>query len=301
MHAPDLSVPGLGWNTLTAAYESAPAPRETQDVDAEVAGGGAVLDNGLLRVEVGGDGTLHGVYDREAGREVLAGRANQLWAYTDKPRNWEAWDVDEGYEQEGEEISSVQSVEVTESGPLRASVRVVRRWRDSTIAQTYRLLSGSRRLDMESYVDWRERRVLPQDALPARRPLPRDNQRDDVRGPAAADASQHALGRYPFRGFGPPLLCSLRARLRRRAPQRRQVRPQREGERSRHQSSCAARSTPTRSPTRASTALPTPSSPTRATGPRRGVAREAFALNAPLFPVMAQKDYSAAGILSRRG
>ena len=76
-----------------------------------------------MRVEVGEDGTLHGVYDREAGREVLDGRANQLWAYTDKPRNWEAWDVDEGYEQEGEEISGVESVEVVENGPLRARAR----------------------------------------------------------------------------------------------------------------------------------------------------------------------------------
>ena len=88
---------------------SAPAPRETRDVVAKVADGRTVLDDGFLRVEVGEDGTLHGVYDREAGREVLAGRANQLWAYTDKPRNWEAWDVDEGYEQKREEISSVRA------------------------------------------------------------------------------------------------------------------------------------------------------------------------------------------------
>ena len=42
--------------------------------------------------------------------------------------------MDEAYEQEGEEISDVESVEVVEKGPLRASVRVKRRWRDSTIA-----------------------------------------------------------------------------------------------------------------------------------------------------------------------
>jgi alpha-mannosidase len=43
---------------------------------------------------------------------------------------------------------------------LRASVCVKRRWRGSTIEQTYRLLAGSRRLDVETYVDWHERRVL---------------------------------------------------------------------------------------------------------------------------------------------
>ncbi len=58
----------------------------------------------------------------------------------DKPREWDAWDVDEDYELEGEEVGAVEGVEVIENGPLRASVRVERRWRSSSIAQTYRLL-----------------------------------------------------------------------------------------------------------------------------------------------------------------
>jgi len=39
-------------------------------------------------------------------------------------------------------------------------VRVTRRWGGSTIVQTYRLLSGSRRMDVETWIDWHERRVL---------------------------------------------------------------------------------------------------------------------------------------------
>jgi alpha-mannosidase len=165
VHDPQQSVPGLGWTTFR--LESQGVSPETQGgVLTEVSDGTVVLDNRLLRVEIGADGTLHRVSDLELDREVLAGRANQLWAYTDKPREWEAWDVDEAYEQEGEEISGVESVEVVERGPLRASVRVKRRWRNSTIQQTYRLLSGSRRLDMESYVDWHERRVLLRTLFP---------------------------------------------------------------------------------------------------------------------------------------
>jgi alpha-mannosidase len=134
-------------------------PEAVPGVRAEEVGDDVVIENGLLRVEVGADGTLHRVFDREAGREVLAGRANGLWAHTDKPRNWEAWDVEEGYEGEGEEIPA-SGVEVVEDGPLRASVRVTRRWGGSTIVQTYRLLSGSRRMDVETWIDWHERRVL---------------------------------------------------------------------------------------------------------------------------------------------
>ena len=289
VHAPDLSVPGLGWRTLKGGHESAPGRRETRDVAVEVAGGRAVLDNGLLRVEIGEDGTLHGVYDGEAGREVLAGRANQLWAYTDKPRNWEAWDVDEGYEQEGEEISGVESVEVMENGPLRASVRVTRRWRGSTIAQTYRLLSGSRRLDVESYVDWRERRVLLRTLFPLavrshettcetmfgalRRPThhntPWDATRFEVSAHRFCDLSEPGYGvallndgKYGHSAKGNVLGISLL-----RSP----LYPDPFADEGEHRFTYSL--------------FPHPGDWTTA-----GVAREAFDLNAPLFPVVAQGD-----------
>ena len=155
VHDPGRAVPGLGWTALRGSEGGEPAG----GVRAEGHGGGAIIENDLLLAEVGADGTVHRLYDKEAEREVLAGRANALWAYTDKPRNWEAWDVEEGYEGEGEEIPA-HEVGVAERGPLRASVRVRRRWGGSEISQFYRLLSGSRRLDVETRIDWHERRVL---------------------------------------------------------------------------------------------------------------------------------------------
>ena len=289
VHAPGQNVPGLGWQTLTAKHESAPGRREAQDVGAEVAGRRAVLDNGLLRVEVGEDGTLHSVYDSEAGREVLAGRANQLWAYTDKPREWEAWDVDEGYEQEGEEISGVESVEVVEDGPLRASVRVSRRWRGSTIAQTYRLLAGSRRLDVESYVDWHERRVLLRTLFPLavrshestcetmfgvlRRPThhntPWDATRFEISAHRFCDLSEPGYGvallndgKYGHSAKGNVIGISLL-----RSP----LYPDPFADEGEHRFTYSL--------------FPHTGDWTTA-----GVAQEAFALNAPLFPVMAQGD-----------
>jgi alpha-mannosidase len=289
VHAPDLRVSGLGWQTLTAGSESAPGRPETPEVGAEVKGGSAVLENELLRVEIGEDGTLHNVYDREAGREVLAGRANQLWAYTDKPRNWEAWDVDEGYEQEGEEISGVESVEVTEVGPLRASVRVTRRWRGSTIVQTYRLLAGSRRLDVESYVDWHERRVLLRTLFPLavrsheatsetmfgaqRRPThhntPWDATRFEVSAHRFCDLSEPGYGvallndgKYGHSAKGNVLGISLL-----RSP----LYPDPFADEGEHRFTYSLFSHP-------------------GDWTSAGVAQEAFALNAPLFPVVAEEE-----------
>lgn len=161
VHAPHLEVPGLGWTGLRMARvgsgESAPGVSDVRAWREEV---GAVIENGLLRVEIDSDGSLRRVRDKEAGREVLAGRGNQLWVYVDRPREWDAWDVEEDYEAGGVELPGTGRIEVLESGPLRAAIRVERCWRDSRITQTYELLSGSRRLDVATEVDWREKQVL---------------------------------------------------------------------------------------------------------------------------------------------
>lgn len=162
VHAPHREVPGLGWTRISLRDE---APGEGPDgaapgVEAGEWDGGAFIENEVLRVEISSAGDLARVYDKQAGREVLDGRGNRLLAYTDKPPNWDAWDIDQGYENEGEEIPGAQVVEVVEAGPLRGAVRVERRFRGSRITQTYRLLTSSRRLDVETHAEWHERQVL---------------------------------------------------------------------------------------------------------------------------------------------
>jgi alpha-mannosidase len=288
VHDQQLSVPGLGWTTVRLESQGI-SPETPGYVLTEVLGGTVVLDNGLLRVEIGADGTLHRISDLELDREVLDGRANRLWAYTDKPREWEAWDVDVAYEQEGEEISAVESVEVVEEGPLRASVRVKRRWRNSTIEQTYNLLAGSRRLDVESYIDWRERRILLRTLFPLavrshestcetmfgalRRPThhntPWDATRFEVSAHRFCDLSETGYGvallndgKYGHSARGNVLGISLL-----RSP----LYPDPFADEGEHRFTYSL--------------FPHPGDWTAA-----GVVREAFALNAPLFPVMAQED-----------
>jgi alpha-mannosidase len=124
------------------------------------------LENAFLRVELAEDGTLASVFDKVARREVLAGRGNQIWAYVDKPRNWDAWDVEDDYVDMGEEVVAESST-IVERGPHRAAIRVVRRFRDSEVVQTLRLWANSARLDFKTDIDWHDRRIL----LKARFPL----------------------------------------------------------------------------------------------------------------------------------
>lgn len=166
VHAPHLRVPGLGWTNLRLENPGVASPVKQAGVRVEEAESRTVIENDLLRVEIGQDGSLDSVYDREMERDVLDGRGNRIVAYADKPAQWDAWDVQEGYELEGEEIPGASTVEVIESGPLRVSVRVERRWRDSRVVQTYRLLSGSRRLDIETEIEWHERQILLRAVFP---------------------------------------------------------------------------------------------------------------------------------------
>ena len=119
------------------------------------------LENALLRATIAADGTLASLIHKPSGREALAGPGNQVWAYpVDKPRNWDAWDMDADYAERGEQLTRVESAELIESAPARAAIRVVRRFRDSTITQTYVLTANAPRLDIETTLDWHDRRVL---------------------------------------------------------------------------------------------------------------------------------------------
>jgi alpha-mannosidase len=118
------------------------------------------LENGFLRVELDADGTVARVLDKRSGREALAGRGNQLWAYVDKPRQWDAWDLEPSYAGEGVELLATEPPQVVESGPHRAAVRVVRAFRDSRVVQDIRLWAGSPRIDFHTRIEWHDRRWL---------------------------------------------------------------------------------------------------------------------------------------------
>ncbi|MEO8759017.1 MAG: glycoside hydrolase family 38 C-terminal domain-containing protein [Devosia sp.] len=119
------------------------------------------LENAVLKATIAADGTLTSLIHKPTGRESLAGIGNQLWVYpVDKPRNWDAWDVEDDYADRGEQITAVESLELIESGPHRAAIRVVRQFRASTITQTYVLTANSPRLDIETTLDWHDRRVF---------------------------------------------------------------------------------------------------------------------------------------------
>ncbi|SCF69551.1 glycoside hydrolase family 38 C-terminal domain-containing protein [Streptomyces sp. Ncost-T10-10d] len=145
--------PGLGAGLLDGSAVPEHAVTVTGSADE-----GFACDNGLLRIVVDGDGLIAAVRDLEAGRDVLAPghRANLLQLHPDHPNHWDAWDIDRHYRRTGTDLTDADSVEPVEEGPLRAAVRVMRSFGASRIVQEIRLTAGSRRIDIDTEVDWRE-------------------------------------------------------------------------------------------------------------------------------------------------
>lgn len=129
---------------------------------------GRVIDNGRVRVELDEAGRLCSLRDLMTGREVLApGRGgNLLRLHTDLPNKWDAWDIDAHYRRRYTELTQVEALTITEEGPLAGAIRVVRLFGQSRIVQTVRVRAGSRRVDIQTEVDWHETEKLLKAVFP---------------------------------------------------------------------------------------------------------------------------------------
>jgi alpha-mannosidase len=144
------------------------ADAEAPNVSVRSGPDGTVLDNGLLRVHVGADGTVSSIRDLVADREVLAAdtAANVLQLHPDTPNKFDAWDVDEFYRNRRRDLTDVTKIVVETDDPRQARVRVVRNDRESTYTQTVSLAAGERVLRFSTEVDWHERETLLKVAFP---------------------------------------------------------------------------------------------------------------------------------------
>ncbi|MGH9079865.1 MAG: alpha-mannosidase, partial [Acidimicrobiales bacterium] len=126
------------------------------------------LQNEHLRIELDDNGLLSSVFDRSAGREVLTAgsRANLLQLHPDYPNFFDAWDIDAWYRDQVEDITTVDAIDVVETGPVRAAIRVTRSFGRSSIAQIIRLSAGSPVLEFCNEVDWHEENRLLKVAFP---------------------------------------------------------------------------------------------------------------------------------------
>ena len=126
------------------------------------------MENPLYRIEFDKDGRLCRLYDKRIDREVLAKDCcgNILQFFDDRPHAHDAWDIDFNYTENMQELAQLESVEVTETGPVRATVRMIRKTEKSSIVQDISIYSNLPRIDFVTDVDWWEKKTLMKVAFP---------------------------------------------------------------------------------------------------------------------------------------
>ncbi|MFP3986110.1 glycoside hydrolase family 38 C-terminal domain-containing protein [Streptomyces sp. E11-3] len=132
-------------------------------------GGGFVLDNGLLRVEIDERGLITSAYDIAAQREAIApGQAGGLLQiHPDFPNMWDAWDIDAFYRHNVTDLVDVDALTLAEpGGEGPATVRVTRAFGNSAVEQTFTLRPGAKVLDLDTEVDWHETEKFLKAAFP---------------------------------------------------------------------------------------------------------------------------------------
>ncbi len=127
-----------------------------------------LLENDHLNVEFSPTGDITRIFDKAAGREVLAAGqvGNQFQAFEDRPKDFDAWDIDIYYDDKVYTAEPASSIRLIEAGPLRWTVEVKRKMLNSEITQRISLRHNSPRLDFDTTVDWRERHTMLKVAFP---------------------------------------------------------------------------------------------------------------------------------------
>ncbi len=120
------------------------------------------LETPFYTVVIDGQGMFTSLYDKENDREVLqqGQRANLLRMYEDKPIYFDNWDIDIFYTEKYWDVDSVERMEWTEIGAVRAVLEITRKASQSTIWQKVIFYADSRRIDFETRVDWKEHQTL---------------------------------------------------------------------------------------------------------------------------------------------
>jgi len=161
-----VDVPALGYTVLHAtASPLAKQPRGYETTPAEL-----TLANDKLVVFIDlKTGCITQISDPGLTRKYLAPNScgNQLQAFVDTPKQYDAWNIDPGtLDKAPTIIDHVDSIHVIRYSPLRKTVRVSRHWQNSTFTQNISLDAGSDHVDISNDIDWHESHVLLKAAFP---------------------------------------------------------------------------------------------------------------------------------------
>lgn len=158
-------IPSRGYKMFTAVY--ADEERE-QSVVTHVDMEQRTVETPYYRVKFNEAFEFVSLYDKNEERELIkeGQTGNALLAFEDRPKEYDAWNIDPYYVEKCYEVKDVLGAEVVENGPVRTVLHVVKKFHNSVIEQDIVFYEKSRRIDFPTYIDWKESQVLLKVAFP---------------------------------------------------------------------------------------------------------------------------------------
>ena len=139
----------------------------------------STMENGYVRLNVDPQtGCITSLFDLRNQTEALAPSeadtggptalacGNLLQAFYDKPKQWDAWNIDSDFEKQHWNLDKADEVKLVEGGPLRAVIRVKKHFQNSTFVQDITMYAGGPRVDVKMQADWHEKHILLKVAFP---------------------------------------------------------------------------------------------------------------------------------------
>jgi alpha-mannosidase len=168
------NIPALGYSVFHVIAAPKPPAAATQSSGAAPASstlksGPDFLENEFFRVRVNTrTGCITSLYDKQSQWESIApgGCGNGLQTFVDKPKAWDAWNIDADFEKQMWKLDTADEVALAEKGPLRAVLRVKKHFQNSTFVQDITLYPRVRRVDVHMTADWHEKHILLKAAVP---------------------------------------------------------------------------------------------------------------------------------------
>ena len=168
------NTPALGYQTyFVRAASKAPAVHSVLKASADT------LENEFLRVKIDPQtGCMTSLFDKRSGTEALAPAetdtggpktsvcGNLLQTFVDKPKQWDAWNIDADFEKQHWDLDKADEVKLRESGPLRAVIQVKNHFQNSTFVRDITVYAGVPRVDVKMTVEWNEKHILLKVAFP---------------------------------------------------------------------------------------------------------------------------------------
>ena len=141
------------------------------------------LENEFIRLKVDPKtGCITSLFDKRSNTEALAlpvqsegspaaspdglPCGNLLQAFVDKPKRWDAWNIDADFVKQHWDLMQADEVKLVEDTPLRAVIRVKHHFQKSSFVQDITMYPGVPRVDVHMQADWHEQHILLKVAFP---------------------------------------------------------------------------------------------------------------------------------------